>query len=60
MPGLHSGFLAELLNIIRETENDDLTNVMQKLVCTYIDEIVPLAVDICTHLVSELTSYQLN
>ena len=41
----------ELLKIIRETENDDLTSVMQKIVCTYTDQLVPVAVDICQHLV---------
>jgi hypothetical protein len=41
----------ELLNIIRETENDDLTSVMQKIVCTYTEQLVPVAVDICQHLV---------
>lgn len=40
----------ELLKIIRETENDDLTSVLQKLVCTYVEEIAPLAVEITTHL----------
>ena len=41
----------ELLNIIRETENDDLTTVMQKLVCTYPEQLMPIAVEICQHLV---------
>ena len=41
----------ELLKIIRETENDDLTSVMQKIVCTYTEQLVPVAVDICQHLV---------
>lgn len=40
----------ELLTIIRETENEDLTNVLQKIVCTYSDELLPIAVDICQHL----------
>ncbi|XP_033221606.1 importin-7 [Belonocnema kinseyi] len=40
----------ELLNIIRETENDDLTTVMQKLVCTYPEQLMPIAVEICQHL----------
>lgn len=44
----------ELLNIIRETENDDLTSVMQKLVCTYTEQLMPIAVEICQHLVSSL------
>jgi len=41
----------ELLKIIRDTENDDLTSVMQKIVCTYTEQLVPVAVDICQHLV---------
>ena len=42
----------ELLNIIRETENDDLTTVLQKIVCTYTQQLMPIAVEICQHLVS--------
>ena len=41
----------ELLTIIRDTENEDLTTVMQKIVSTYTEQLVPLAVDICQHLV---------
>lgn len=40
----------ELLKIIRETENDDLTNVMQKLVCTYTEQLTPIAVEMTQHL----------
>lgn len=40
----------ELLTIIRETENDDLTGVMQKIVCTYTEQLIPIAVEICQHL----------
>lgn len=40
----------ELLNIIRLTENDDLTNVMQKIVCTYPEQLMPIAVEMCEHL----------
>ncbi|XP_020286261.1 importin-7 [Pseudomyrmex gracilis] len=40
----------ELLSIIRQTENDDLTTVMQKLVCTFSQQLMPIAVDICQHL----------
>lgn len=40
----------ELLNIIRLTENDDLTTVMQKIVCTYHDQLMPIAVEMCQHL----------
>lgn len=42
----------ELLNIVRETENDDLTTVIQKIVCTYSDQLMPIAVKMCQHLVS--------
>lgn len=44
----------ELLTIIRQTENDDLTSVLQKIVCTYSEQIVTIAVEICQHLVSSL------
>ncbi|KAF4529731.1 hypothetical protein B566_EDAN017735 [Ephemera danica] len=40
----------ELLKIIRETENDDLTNVMQKIVCSFAEQLAPIAVEICEHL----------
>lgn len=40
----------ELLTIIRETENDDLTNVMQKLVCTFTEQLAPIAAEVCQHL----------
>ncbi|KAM7292825.1 importin-7 [Ixodes scapularis] len=40
----------ELLKIIRETENDDLTSVMQKIVCMYTEQIVPIAVEMTQHL----------
>merc|ERR1719376_717340 len=42
--------ILELLNVIRETENDELTGVMQKLVCTYVEDVTPIAVDMMTHL----------
>ncbi|XP_077995074.1 importin-7-like [Glandiceps talaboti] len=42
--------ITELLYVIRETENDDLTNVMQKLICTYDSDIIPIAVEITQHL----------
>lgn len=40
----------QLLTVIRETENDDLTNVLQKIVCTYSEQLLPIAVEICQHL----------
>lgn len=45
----------ELLNIIRETENDDLTTVMQKIVCIYTEQLMSLSVDICQHLATTFT-----
>ncbi|XP_013398069.1 importin-7 [Lingula anatina] len=42
--------ILELLNVIRETENDDMTSVMQKMVCTFVEEVAPLAVEVTTHL----------
>ncbi|GAB6021254.1 hypothetical protein CHUAL_003869 [Chamberlinius hualienensis] len=44
--------ILELLNLIRETENDDLTNVMQRLVCSFSEQVMPIAVDITRHLTS--------
>lgn len=40
----------ELLKIIRETENEDLTNALQKIVCSFSEQLVPIAVEICQHL----------
>ncbi len=42
---------AELLVVIRETENDDLTSVMQELIETYSEQIGDVAVDLCANLV---------
>ncbi|KAL5007680.1 hypothetical protein ScPMuIL_016486 [Solemya velum] len=42
--------ILELLKVIRETENDDLTSVMQRLVCTYVQEVTPIAVEMMSHL----------
>ncbi|KAF7268557.1 importin-7 msk [Rhynchophorus ferrugineus] len=42
----------ELLTIIRETENEDVTGVMQKLVCVFTEQLAPIAVEICQHLAS--------
>ena len=40
----------ELLNIIRETENEDLTNVMQKLICTFPTQLNSIAFEMTQHL----------
>ncbi|XP_022089193.1 importin-7-like [Acanthaster planci] len=42
--------LEALLYVIRKTENDDLTEVMQRLITTYGDDIIPIAIDITQHL----------
>uniref|UniRef100_A0A8C6B8P4 Exportin-2 central domain-containing protein n=1 Tax=Monodon monoceros TaxID=40151 RepID=A0A8C6B8P4_MONMO len=38
------------LHIIRETENDDLTNVIQKMICEHSEEVTPIAVEMTQHL----------
>lgn len=40
----------ELLNILRETENDNVVNVLQKIVPLYTEQLMPMAVNICEHL----------
>jgi len=50
----------ELLTIIRQTENDDLTSVMQKIVCTYTEQLMPIAVEICQHLVNIKLGYMME
>nr|BAN20938.1 importin 7 [Riptortus pedestris] len=42
--------MMELLNIIRQTENEELTTVTQKFVSTYPEQIKPIASEICQHL----------
>lgn len=46
----------KLLEVIEETENDDLTNVMQKIVQTFSEELQPLAVNICKQLATTFMS----
>ena len=41
---------AELLKVIRDSQNDELTTVMQRLVCAYVEEVMPLAVQLTSHL----------
>lgn len=43
-----------LLHIVRETENDDLTNVIQKMICEYSEEVTPIAVEMTQHLVNAM------
>ncbi|RMC02997.1 hypothetical protein DUI87_20190 [Hirundo rustica rustica] len=42
--------MQELLHIVRETENDDLTNVIQKMIYEYSQEVATIAVDMTQHL----------
>jgi len=48
----HTHTYTELLVVIRETENGDLTNVMQELIETYAEQIGDMAVSLCASLVS--------
>ncbi|XP_032203431.1 importin-8 isoform X2 [Mustela erminea] len=45
--------MQELLHIVRETENDDVTNVIQKMICEYSQEVASIAVDMTHHLVTQ-------
>lgn len=43
--------MQELLNVIKVTENDDLTNVIQKMICEYSEEVAIIAIDMTQNLV---------
>lgn len=43
--------MQELLHVIKETENDDLTSVIQKMICEYNQEVAVIAVDMTQNLV---------
>ena len=43
--------MLKMLNLIRDTENDDVSNVIQKLIYVYEEEIASFAVEIMQHLV---------
>ena len=53
---------AELLVVIRETENDDLTSILPELMETYSDQIgdVHVAVSLCANLVRIVFIYDVN
>ncbi|RXG69818.1 Importin-7 [Armadillidium vulgare] len=40
----------ELLKVIKQTENDDLTSVMCKIVTTYAEQLTPIAAEMCSQL----------
>ena len=46
--------LPELLQVIKDTDNDDLTEVLQELIETYYDSIADIAVELCSTLVSTI------
>ncbi len=48
--------MQELLHIIKETENDDLTSVIQKMICEYSEEVAVIAVDMTQNLVLHSSS----
>lgn len=46
----------ELLKVIRETENDNLANVLQKIVPLYTEQLLPVAVEIIEHLATTFSN----
>ena len=48
-----SGFFSfsALLQLVHETENDDLTSVVQKVICLFCEHVIPYAVEITEKLV---------
>uniref|UniRef100_H2ZR06 Importin N-terminal domain-containing protein n=1 Tax=Ciona savignyi TaxID=51511 RepID=H2ZR06_CIOSA len=40
-----------LLQLVHETENDDLTTIVQKVICLYCEQVIPYAVEITQNLV---------
>lgn len=49
--------MLELLNVLKETENDDITSVVQKIIATYYDKLAPIMYDICQNLVRILFKF---
>ncbi|KAF7228808.1 importin-8 isoform X2 [Nothobranchius furzeri] len=47
--------MQELLHVIKETENDDLINVIQKMICEYNQEMAAIAVDMTQNLAGIFT-----
>ncbi|MBN3321976.1 IPO8 protein, partial [Atractosteus spatula] len=42
--------MQELLHVVKETENDDLTTVIQKMICEYSEEVAIIAIDMTQNL----------
>ncbi|XP_051911793.1 importin-8 isoform X1 [Hippocampus zosterae] len=47
--------MQQLLHVVKETENDDLTNVIQKMICEYNEEVAVIAVDMTRNLAEIFT-----
>lgn len=43
--------MLELLNVLKETENEDITSVVQKIIATYYNKLAPIMYEICQNLV---------
>lgn len=53
-----SPVMLELLHVVKETENDDLTNVIQKMICEYNQEVAAIAVNMTQNLVGSGSEFQ--
>lgn len=49
--------MLEILNVLKETENEDLTSVVQKVIAVYYNKLAPIMYDICQNLVCILLNY---
>uniref|UniRef100_A0A8C5HM33 Importin N-terminal domain-containing protein n=1 Tax=Gouania willdenowi TaxID=441366 RepID=A0A8C5HM33_GOUWI len=47
--------MQELLHVVKETETDDMTNVIQKMICEYNQEVASIAVDMTQNLAEIFT-----
>jgi len=45
-----------LLELVRSTESDELTNVVQRIICLYCEEVIPYAVEITENLTATFLS----
>lgn len=43
--------MLELLNVLKQTENDDITSVVQKIIAMYYNKLAPIMYEICQNLV---------
>lgn len=50
----------EILKVIRETENEDLTSVLQKFIHKYTDQLVPIALEMTQHLAATFDKLSSN